>query len=656
MRLLPLFVSQKAESPWSRIQLARSTFAGPLIVQNGKISFGLREQLHPLERVHPTEMKALISNYELYSTGLIWDVNEWQCKKHEARTMMRLVLLPRTYPSSLVVAAFVGPLVRRKHLSVGELSCAPVWDSIWKRGSLHMLRVQRLRLIGLAEYYCEHESHGYQPLDVREQVQDMDEEDASSDLREGRGLVDSSPESDSELERRASLSPPGYTSPHADASVSDGTIALHTQDASDATALGTQSYHNPIFPTTPQPNSWEPASTRIPPELFDTILFYLCLGYNPGRWSNDTSSCRQITMCSLVCIRWANLCRQVLFCKRKLTIHSSEEVQTFVKYATQGCPSLIPIHTLIESISVEQRYDIRYSFCNRIYMLKAKYGIRLFELMLIGPVPEGFPSSGLDTPHWGLSPSVITPPSLLSYDEITVEDVHLPSFRHVVKYVRHFAQAGSIDFNHLTWDTDGQEPQLPFYRRGSHKVKNRSLYMYAEECTDNFLLCLVVAAIHPRWRSVMCMLPDDESQWIAIMIRWFRELWGKKNKWCTLRIQEESEELSISVIISHPEVPDWGFHFHLCNLAAENAQTSDVHVIHTSTHSYGVPPTSVIQSSASEWLGLHVPRADKYDYVEIDPITLSPTGRSWVDEDSFDSHDLGFLLPESPFSKQATFP
>ncbi|KAI0084587.1 hypothetical protein BDY19DRAFT_909660 [Irpex rosettiformis] len=582
-----------------------------------------------------------------------------QCTYHE-----------RSVPTSrLMVATIASPLVKQIH--------SPV---------------QRLRLIGSAELmwcttankviYMDPVVISRSRRTALSQVQDMDEEDSLSGLCEGLRLGDSPPESDSELEQAASLRPLGYASPHADASVSDGTIALHTQDASDATALGTQSYHNPNFPTTPQPDSWEPASTRIPPELFDTILFYLCLGYNPGRWSNDTSSCRQITMCSLVCIRWANLCRQVLFCKRKLTIHSSEEVQTFVKYATQGCPSLIPIHTLIESISVEQRYDIRYSFCNRIYMLKAKYGIRLSELSLIGPVPEEFPSSGLDTPHWGLPPSVITPPSLLSYNSIRVHNVHLPSFRHVCKYVRHFAQAGSIGLSGLTWDTDGPEPQLPFYRRGSRKVKNRSF----------------------------CSKPSV----LAVSDVRLQELWGKNSGSCHLRTQgpEESEELPI-IRISADLGPAWYLTFHLCNLAAENAQTSDVHVVGVTLNIRRAGKNGDVDSlipylghfpmlcaallrfeSYQDLLTAmechrplsfnprpvngqgctyvftclrdlddldefpEVPRANDsdYDYVEIDPITLSPTGWSWAYNGLLSSYDLGLLLTRESLRQTGNIP
>ncbi|KAI0083218.1 hypothetical protein BDY19DRAFT_744018 [Irpex rosettiformis] len=545
-----------------------------------------------------------------------------------------------------------------------------------------------------------------------QQVQDTGKEDCLlSSLLESVRLAGPPLESDSEPERRASLRPPGYTSPHADVSVSDGTIALHTQDASD----GSQSCRNSILLTNPRPEPWFPASTRIPPELFDTILFYLCLDSDPDYTKGQEFLRRAIMLCSLVCLRWANLCREALFRDKELFIDSSEKERTLVKYATQGCPSLVPIHKLIESISVEQGYDVRHSFCDRVYMFKAKFGVRLSSLTLDGPVPEGFPPCKLDTPHWGLPPSVITPPSLLSYDKIYVLNVHLPSFRHVVKYVRHFAQAGRIVFDDLTWDTNGQEPQLPSYRRGSRKVENKNLEVSAEDCTDNFLLCLLVAAIHPCWRSLLCMLPDDESQQITLMIRGFRELWGKKNlEHCALQIQgpEESEELPI-IRISADLGPAWYLTFHLCNLAAENAQTSDVHVVGVALDvretgekvnvdsmiaylghfpmlcaallrfrgykgllaamechrplSFNPRPAvgqgcsyvfTCLRPSDNEFP--EVPRAqiNSYglDYVEIDPITLSPTGRSWAYKNPYTSDDLGLLLTRESLRKTGNIP
>ncbi|KAI0083253.1 hypothetical protein BDY19DRAFT_910743 [Irpex rosettiformis] len=309
-----------------------------------------------------------------------------------------------------------------------------------------------------------------------------------------------------------------------------------------------------------------------------------------------------------------------------------------------------------------------------------------FQLDLIGSnLDRGFPScKKLDISHWRLPPSALTPFSL-PYDEIRVKDIQLPSFTGVDKYVRHFAQAHNIMFFDLTWNTSNrQESPISSYREGSHTVEDRSLDVSAKGCTDNLSLCLllVVAETHPCWQSLLCMLPDDESQQIAIMIRWFGELADPK----------KSQKPLISVIGAY-FYPNCSLHFQLYNLTAENARASDFRVVGVALkvdereeevdiddlRGY-LGLFSTLYRGLLAALGRHRPlsfnpqpvndqsckyvftyrrRSDDefpevarlgvdygssdYDCVEIDPITLSPTGRSWAR--SFDFHSS--LIQES---------
>ncbi|KAI0083241.1 hypothetical protein BDY19DRAFT_711092 [Irpex rosettiformis] len=469
-----------------------------------------------------------------------------------------------------------------------------------------------------------------------------------------------------------------------------------------ATTALEQPLHRNITPRiNSEHDSWVSASRQIPPELFDNILFYVCLD---NRWAgagdtldslnaDDRSLSKNVlsrnaTTCSLVCLHWANRCRQWLFRNKRLKICSFEEAQTLIRYATQGCASLVPVHKLIESIWVEQRYDRRQSFCDRLYMLKVKLGVRLSELNLIGPVPHGFPPCKLDTPHWSLPPSVATPPSLLPYGVIRVINAHLPSMKHVSKYVRHFVRSLNIHLEGMTWDTDGQEPQLHLYRRGSHKVEGESFQVSASKCTDNFYLCLLVATVHPHWQSLMSMLPDDETQWIAVTMRWSREF-VVGNPMCRLTISpEEPKGLGpISVFGADLSLPDQAckLYFRLHGIPGEDSSSSALethwHVVSVSWDVDGAeeeadigslraylanfPMLRVVFLTFYSYKGLlaamrrhrpvpfnqnctyvftywrcannefpEVPRAEysgSSDRVEIDPITLSPTGRRWVD-------------------------
>ncbi|KAI0082934.1 hypothetical protein BDY19DRAFT_999056 [Irpex rosettiformis] len=414
--------------------------------------------------------------------------------------------------------------------------------------------------------------------DTRQQNENT-EEDQSPIFREpvASDLMLSSPEIKLEYDKSSILSI-SSTSLEPDSSVSVGKTLSDAQNTSNATTLGQQSCgDNPIPHIGPRHDIRIPASTRIPPELFDNILFYLCLGYDPQ--SNGEESSRiHITASSLVCRYWANLCRRALFRNKELKICSFEEAQTLIKYARQGCPLLVPVHRLIKSISVEQSYDEGKSFCDHIYTLKTGLGI----LKLTGPVPHGFPPCKLDTPHWTLPPSVATPPSLLSYEEIRVENVRLPSFKHVSKYVGHFVRSPDIYFRNLTWDADGQEPPLRFRTGGSRKVKDNDFFVHAEGCTDNFSLCSLVATLHPRWRSLMHTLPDDESQWITMTIRQTRDMMAG-NQACRLRIigPTEDEPLPTTTINAEFRADDqfWALDFHLCNCAAANSPAPDVRVV-----------------------------------------------------------------------------
>ncbi|KAI0090065.1 hypothetical protein BDY19DRAFT_938224 [Irpex rosettiformis] len=478
-----------------------------------------------------------------------------------------------------------------------------------------------------------------------------------------------------------------------------GATSLHAQDASDATGLGQQPYHHPTLCANLPHESWSPASTRLPCKLFDNILFYLWIDYNLSRLRGDPVH-RQVMRCSLVCLHWANWWRRWLFKGIDLEIRSFEEAQTLVKYAAQGlgCPALIPVHKLIRSIRVKQNYDGRRSFCDRVYMLKATLGVRLSTLTLNGPVPDGFPLCKLDTPHWTLPPSVPTPPSLLSYEEITVKDIHFPSLRHVKKYVKHFAQADSVYFDGITWDAGGREFSLDFHRRGARKIKNSSLTVVAVGCTNNISLCLLAATAHSCWQFLMYTLPDNESQWMATIVRWLRES-ADRNQPYWLEIKGLKDSKPPIRIISTGFSMNWSLQFHFYDLAAEDSHDSDVHLVGVSwymgeeetfidldslrAHVRQFPMLHVVLLNFGSYEGLlaatgchrplsfdphppigqgckyvftcipnsddefpEVPRA-KNDYycIEIDPITLSPTGRSWAYNSDFNLELL--LIRES---------
>ena len=259
-----------------------------------------------------------------------------------------------------------------------------------------------------------------------------------------------------------------------------------------------------------------PASWRLPPELFDNIIFHA--GHTRQSRHDKYTGIGAVTkVCSLVCRHWANGSRWYLFFERTLMIDSFEKATDFVQYTLRGSPALVPLYKLIRGIKVCQEYSTPRSFCHLFHLYKSLIGLQLSELTITGPIPPSFPSRLLGTPHWSLPPSAVTPPSLLPYHTIHLYHMHLPSFAHVAKYIGHFANASvhTLFFRQLTWDTSGRElPSIPSRHREFAKLGPGFLEVVTDDCTDNLLPCYQIAATHPL--SLMCTL-SDERQWIFVM-------------------------------------------------------------------------------------------------------------------------------------------
>ena len=101
---------------------------------------------------------------------------------------------------------------------------------------------------------------------------------------------------------------------------------------------------------------------------------------------------------------------------------------------------------------------------------------------------------------------------------IIVEHVHLPSFAHAARYIQHFENAGMNTFDYLTWDGERDDP-IDSRRRDLSKFHlGSNLFVHASDCTNNFRLCLKVAASH-QW-SVAHLVRDDEWSWIVSLLVW----------------------------------------------------------------------------------------------------------------------------------------
>lgn len=280
--------------------------------------------------------------------------------------------------------------------------------------------------------------------------------------------------------------------------------------------------------------AWTPASTRIPEELLDDILLLVidkhrqkhgvaALQLGGSRYGSNTLSLKNIMACSLVCRHWANQCRKLLFSKAVIKLVSPEDAEAFIKYAAQERCMLVPIRELISAVRVEQRFSTPYSFCWHLCHLEATVGRSLkSELSIIGPIPSGFP---LDAPYWGTPPSTALPPSLRPFDDIILENLHLPSFMHVAQYMECIQCASTNMFNRITWNAGADRGNRPVLstRGPSHICANDTMFVHADNCTNSFRICLQVASTHSL--SLMHSIMFSEYDWMVPLMIWFRETW-----------------------------------------------------------------------------------------------------------------------------------
>ncbi|KAI0763921.1 hypothetical protein BC629DRAFT_969929 [Irpex lacteus] len=250
-------------------------------------------------------------------------------------------------------------------------------------------------------------------------------------------------------------------------------------------------------------------AARVPPELFDDILFYVNVDRVSQRQMDYTTLIRHrgkpslndtltdLKQCSLVCLFWANRCRSHMFLESGLRIQSYEDAEIFRRYVVGGCPRLTPVHQLIGYLHITQNYsgilapqdsERQTSFLHLLYLPAIQE--KLKWLLIQGPVPNGFNAAKLDTPHWGIPPFIVVPSSFLQ-SKIDLENIHFPSFYHIIKYIKHFPRAAKINFLQVTWE--GQmAPSLPHAPSTiAYQRRPRSLMISTDGvCTNSVHLAL----------------------------------------------------------------------------------------------------------------------------------------------------------------------
>lgn len=234
----------------------------------------------------------------------------------------------------------------------------------------------------------------------------------------------------------------------------------------------------------------------LPPELFPLILDYLRTdnrGYEEyirEVWVRDMMSC------SLVCLYWANRCREYLFRGHEVVIKSLAEFLTLESYATDGCTRVVPFYDVIRRFTVEQTWDSA-AWC---YRISTSCLIRSGEtrLVLSGPVPSHLPRAAYRSPHWSLPRSMPSP--YLPFTNVTLRDIHFPCLSDLLALLRHFKHSEcDIILERVTWaEVDIHGPVRTFGRRQETRQRHWPVVI-AGGCTDNAVVCILATGALETW-------------------------------------------------------------------------------------------------------------------------------------------------------------
>lgn len=129
------------------------------------------------------------------------------------------------------------------------------------------------------------------------------------------------------------------------------------------------------------------AAAKIPPELFDDIIFFV--GYdlpdNTSRLTWAIEGARQkyledvqlLRACALTCVRWANTTRQRLF--RTLILRSSDDLRMLKRFLrSPPSPRISSIGAYLESLTVHFTLD-RYPWFYDIPSLRSNGASKLIR-------------------------------------------------------------------------------------------------------------------------------------------------------------------------------------------------------------------------------------------------------------------------------------
>lgn len=251
------------------------------------------------------------------------------------------------------------------------------------------------------------------------------------------------------------------------------------------------------------------AAARIPPELFPSIIDHL----DPERFARlPRSDVRGELNWSLVCVSWAQQCRQVFF--QGIWIGTMKQAAGFRNLVMGVCSKrLTPLVDLIESMVVEHRLyaDARALFPTVGALLPRLPPSKLRQFRVWGPALKLSADVRLRSPLWA-TPSRFAH-LLAPYRELRLFYLHFASLGDVARFVDHFPHLEELELYRVAWDKNDVHVVTPSQVAPRPNARRSLRSIDVVECTDD-LLSWQLLALGPKPRTVLQLLSPDDLQTI----------------------------------------------------------------------------------------------------------------------------------------------
>lgn len=248
-------------------------------------------------------------------------------------------------------------------------------------------------------------------------------------------------------------------------------------------------------PTSSSPRAMSTsAATRVPEELFPFIIQHLPIEFRYGRQflPNDEIRDSGVVVGSLVCMYWAEKCREMLFRGRTVEIESMKSAVGLRNLVVgAGCKRLTRLADMIGYVDVV--HDLKRDGRSLYQILGAVIPPSKFrEFRVCGPRSALHAGLRLRTPYWGVGrplPQFVTP-----YRRLELYKLHFASISDVICFVDQFPHIEELVLWQLTWDETGVDaPNMPNVIPPPD-TRHRSLRsIQLGRCADNLILWRLVA-------------------------------------------------------------------------------------------------------------------------------------------------------------------